>query len=272
MVASPSATPRSKLVLYVFGGIALLTLALGLDAMFRGAPGDRKSPLLVHCAASLKKAMTAVAADYQRETGAEVELTFGGSQTLLANIAVTSRGDLFLPADDSYLVPARAKNLVASTVPLAEQTAVLAVQHGNPKGLHTLADLRVSSATLSQADPDAAAIGKLVRDATAASGLWLVISNHVTVFKPTVTDSANDVKLGAVDAAIVWDSMQGQYAGLEFVRAPELAPVKAKIAIAVLNCSAQRQVAEKFARYVATPEKGLRQFEANGFQVSATPR
>jgi molybdenum ABC transporter molybdate-binding protein len=272
MVASPSATPRSKPVLYVFGVIALLTLALGLGAMFRGPAPGKSPPLLVHCAASLKAAMTAIAADYQRETGTSVELTFGGSQTLLANIDITRRGDLFLPADDSYLTPARAKNLIASTIPLAEQTAVLAVQRGNPKGLRTLADLRNSSAALSQADPDAAAIGKLVRDATTASGLWLVISNRVSVFKPTVTDSANDVKLGAVDAAIVWDSMQGQYPGLEFVRAPELAQVKAKIAIAVLNCSAQRQASEEFARYVATPEKGLRRFEANGFHMSATPR
>ena len=45
-----------------------------------------------------------------------------------------------------------------------------------------------------------------------------MLSNQTVVFKPTVVDAANDVKLGAVDAAIVWDSMAKQYPDLEFVR------------------------------------------------------
>ena len=44
--------------------------------------------------------MEKIAADYSRETGVAVVLSLGGSQTLLANIAITQRGDLYLPADD----------------------------------------------------------------------------------------------------------------------------------------------------------------------------
>ncbi len=259
-------TPRSRSVLLLFAGIVVFTLLLGLVATFRNVPDTETAPLMVHCAASLKTVMTEIAEVYERETGSRVELSFGGSQTLLANIAISHRGDLFLPADDSYVSMAQQKGLIANTFALAEQTAVLAVQKGNPKHIHSLQDVRNSTLTLSQANPDAAAIGKLLREATMSNGLWQSLSNHTKVFKPTVIDAANDVKLGAVDAAVVWDSMQNQYPNLDFVRAPELESVKAKVAISVLQCSAQPEAAEKFARYVAATNQGMRQFESNGFR------
>lgn len=272
MPGSVTSAPRSKPVLYAFGAVALLTLAFGLIVAFKsGAKRDRQA-LFVHCAASLKPVMTAIAADYERENGSRIELSFGGSQTLLANISIARRGDLFLPADDSYIAVAREKNLVSTVLPVAEQAAILVVRSGNPNGIVSLESFRKSKLQLSQANPEAAAIGKLVRQALQAGGLWQMLSNRTTVFKPTVTDAANDVKLGAVDAAIVWDSMQQQYPGLEFIRAPELAGIKATIAVAVLNCASDSAAAEKFAHYIAEPQKGLRQFQAHGFRTTTTRR
>ena len=186
---------------------------------------------------------------------------------MLANIEITKRGDLYLPADDSYLALAREKKLIRETFPLAEQVAVLAVPKGNPKRIHTLAGFRDSSLRLSQANPDTAAVGKLLRAATEASGLWQVLSNRTVVFKPTVVDAANDVKLGAVDAAIVWDSMEKQYPDLEFIRLRELKNVRAKVAVSVLECSVQPEAALKFARFIAAPDQGLKRFTQNGFAL-----
>ncbi|HWN93749.1 MAG TPA: molybdate ABC transporter substrate-binding protein [Methylomirabilota bacterium] len=272
MPSPTPAAPRSMPVLILFGGIAFLTLVFGLIAAFYAGSPAKNAPLLVHCAASLKTVATEIAAAYERDTGVRIELSFGGSQTLLANISISQRGDLFLPADDSYIALAREKNLVTSTFSVAEQSAVIAVQKGNPKRIRSLADFRNASLTLSQANPEAAAIGKLLRETTAVGGLWQSLSNRAKVFKPTVIDAANDVKLGAVDAAVVWDSMQKQYPDLDFVRAPELENVKAKVAISVLKCSAQSEAAEGFARYVAAPEHGMRHFQTNGFRpLPASP-
>ena len=57
------------------------------------------------------------------------------------NAELTKKGDLFIPADDSYLKVARAKNLIAESIPLARMSPVLAVAKGNPKGIHSLGDL-----------------------------------------------------------------------------------------------------------------------------------
>lgn len=252
-------------VLFLFFGIVLFTLTFGIVVLLMNPDHAGARPLLVYCAASLKAPMEKIAADYLRETGIAVELSLGGSQTLLANISISQRGDLYLPADDSYIALAREKNLIVESWPLAEQAAVIAVPKGNPKRIHSLADFANSSLRLSQANPDTAAIGKLLR--AQQSSLWTTLSNRTVVFKPNVVDAANDVKLGAVDAAIIWDSMQQQYPDLEFIRSPELEAVKAKVAVSVLKCSEQPEAAQKFARYIAARDKGLKHFEQNGFTV-----
>src|ERR1043166_933446 len=267
MPVNNSNVPRSQPVLLFFAAIVAITMTFGVVALLRTpGTGKRKSPaLLIHGAASLKIPMEQIAADYLGETGTRVELSFGGSQTLLANIQITHHGDLYLPADDSYLTLAREKKLIKETFPLAEQTAVLAVAKGNPKQIRALADFRDSPFTLSQAKPDTAAIGKLVRAATEANGLWTALRSRTAVLKPAVTDAANDVKLGAVDAAFVWDSMARQYPDLEFIRLSELENVRAKVAVGVLNCSKQHDAAFAFARFIAAPEKGSKRFQQNGF-------
>lgn len=272
MPVTDTPAPRSKPVLFLFLGIVVLTLTFGVVALLRGPGTGSKElrPLLVYGAASLKAPLEQIAADYLDATGVRAELSFGGSQTLLANIEITKRGDVYLPADDSYLALAREKKLIGQTFSLAEQTAVLAVPKGNPKRIRSLNQLRDSTIRLSQANPDTAAIGKLLRTATEASGLWPMLSNRTVVFKPNVVDAANDVKLGAVDAAIVWDSMEQLYPDLEFIRLRELESVRAKVAVGVLQCSDQPEAALKFARFLAAPQKGLRRFKENGFAVGTS--
>src|SRR5437764_2209378 len=79
---------------------------------------DRR-PLTVYCAAGVRGPVEAAAQEYEAEYGVPVHLTYGGSETLLANIEVGKRGDLYVPGDDSYLDQARARGLVDEDIPLA---------------------------------------------------------------------------------------------------------------------------------------------------------
>jgi ABC-type molybdate transport system substrate-binding protein len=185
---------------------------------------------------------------------------------LLANIALTSRGDLYIPADDSYLDGARKKDLIKEVIPLAEMNAVLALKKGSLTNIHSLHDLATNSVTLAQANPDAAAIGKLMRERL-SKGDWDLLQRHTTVSKPSVTEVANDVKLGTVGGAFIWDAMAPQYAELQIVRLPELEPVKARVALAVLHCSKQPTAALRFARFLSARDKGLKEFERNGYKT-----
>jgi molybdate transport system substrate-binding protein len=102
---------------------------------------------------------------------------------------------------------------------------------------------------VSQAGPDAAAIGKLTREALSSGGAWDKLHGKTTVYKTTVNEVANDVKVGAVDAGIVFDAVLHDYDTLEAVAISELADVKAHVAVAVLSGSKQG-AGESLARYI----------------------
>lgn len=224
-------------------------------------------PLLVLCAASNLGVMEAIRADYEREFGAVVQLQYGASQTLLAGLDVSRTGDVYLPADESYLATAAGRGLIGETFSLGRMKAVVAVAKGNPKGIHKLDDLLRTDVRVAQASPDSAAIGKLTRAALESQSLWEPLAAHTKVFKTNVNEVANDVKIGAVDAGIVFNVVLHDYDALEPVELPELASAQATVAAAVLRTSRHADRALHFARYLAASDRGQQRYREFGFAV-----
>jgi molybdenum ABC transporter molybdate-binding protein len=249
--------------------IASVLLLTGLVALLAFDPNRQKvsgRPLRVYCAAGIRQPVEAAARAYEQEFSVRVELEYGGSQTLLAKMALSKVGDLYIPADDSYVDLARKRELIDEVIPLADMTPVLAVHAGNPKQVRSLADLLERDLRVAQANPDAAAVGKLTRELLLKAGQWKALEKRTAVFKATVNDVANDIKLGAVDAGIVWDATVRQYPELQQVEAPELAGQSAHISVAVMRSCDEPPAALRFARYLAAPERGLPEFERSGFR------
>jgi molybdenum ABC transporter molybdate-binding protein len=245
-------------------GLLAVLVALLLWSPDEGADGD--GPVVVYCAAGIKASVEAVAKEYEAKYGVPVQIQYGASATLLANVEVSRRGDLYLPADDSYIETARAKGLLAETIPLATMRPVLAVPRGNPRGITSLGGLLREDVRIAQANPDAAAVGKLTRDALTRSGHWEAVGRRTTVYKPTVNDVANDVQLGTVDAGFVWDALVRQVPGLEAVPLPELDGTRAHVSVGVLASCTQPAAALRFARYLGARDRGLVEFERCGFE------
>lgn len=231
-------------------------------ALLRPPAPEVEAPLLVYCAAGLRPAVEAAAKAYDRE----VQLQYGGSQTLLANAELTRQGDLYIPADESYLALARGKGLTVESMPLARMRPVVAVPKGNPKAVRSLADLMRPEIRVAQANPDAAAIGKLVRAALDAKGAWAALQAKTLVFKPTVNEVANDLKLGTADAGFLWDATVKQYPELEALELPELAGLQSQIPVAVLKTAARPAAALRFARFLSAKDRGLKEFERFGYR------
>lgn len=253
---------RASRVLF---GAALGAAGVLLWQLTEPAPSSR--PVLVYCGAAMRAPVEAAAQAYERETGGRVELQYGGSQTLLASLELSKTGDLYLPGDDGYLDKARAKSLLDETLPLGGMTAVLAVKKGNPKKVAALEDLLREDVRVVQANPEAAAIGKLVQGLLTKAGRWEPLKAKTLVFKPTVHEVGNDLKLGAADAGFLWDAVLGQYPDLEAVALPELKGAEASISVAVLRSTADAAGALRFARWLAARDRGLPEFRRAGFRV-----
>jgi ABC-type molybdate transport system substrate-binding protein len=216
--------------------------------------------LTVYCAAGIKKPVEAAAAAYRKEFGVAVELQYGGTASLLSAIRVAKKGDLFVAADDGAIADAKKLGVVREVLPLVKQTPVIAVMKGNPKAIRSLDDLLKDGVKFALANPESASIGRVTKQLLAAR--WEAFSAKAAVLKPTVMDIATDVTIGAVDAAIVWDSTASQFPQLEAVRFTDTAE---NASVAVLAASAQPTAALKFARYLTAPEKGGPIFAAQGF-------
>lgn len=232
----------------------------------QGERGAREG-LLFYCAAGIKPPVEEIARLYEEEYGVPIRISYGGSGTLLANLSVSAVGDLYLAADETYIDLAREKAITKEVIPLAYTVPVIAAAKGNPKGIASIEDLLREDVTYSLANPDAASVGQITRELLEISGHWNTIRDSVRVLKPTVNDVANDVKLGAVDAGIVWDITVQQYEDLEIVRVPELDEGRVQITVAALTTSRTPTEALRFARYLGARDRGLPIFEKYGYDI-----
>ncbi len=227
-----------------------------------GAAG--KSGIEILCAAALRVPVEEAARLYEAEGLGKVYLQFGGSQAMLSALEVSGKGDVFLPADGSYVTTAEAKGLVRETVALAGMKAVIAVASGNPRGVHSMEDLHRDGVRVVLANPELAAISQLASKALPAQ-TWQALASRAVAMKPTVNDVANDIVLGAADAGIVWDVTVRQTQGLEAVAVLELEPAKGQAAGAVAAAGTQPAAALRFLRWLASPEKGGPVFSKHGY-------
>ncbi len=249
------------------GSVAVLAVLVFLLYLESRPPADAPfgRPLRVYCAAALKPVMEAIAVDYQRETGQSVEIEFGDSGKMLGQVTIRPDGDLFLPADDSYVRLAEEKGLVAQAIPLCRMRAVILSRPGNPYRVETIDDLLKPGLRVGIANPDRAAIGKVVRDHLAKLGRWDALAARLTAQHLNVTDAANAVQLGSTDATIVWDSVALNYPDLAVVKVTELDGAVGKVELAVLSSAPDAEAALRFARYVSASDRGLSHFRRAGF-------
>ena len=250
--------------------VAVTLAAIGAMLLLSGC-GDRsqdgENALLLYCAAGMRRPVDEAVKKYQQVYGVRIDVQYGGSGTLLSSLQVAKRGDLYLAADNSYIEKAREKGLVAEALPLAHLKPVVAVARGNPAGVATLQHLLSPKLRVALANPDAAAIGRITKKVAGRLGVWEQLKANAKVFKPTVTDLVNDIVLGTVDAAVVWDATANQYGEVDAVVVPSLAQEEWQVTIGVLTASKQPTESLRLARYLAARDRGLIRFQHHGFDI-----
>jgi len=253
--------------------VVLAVLLGALWALQQSARQDHYAERLVfYCAAGIKQPVEAAIAayeDYYRETHGKdvlIDVRYGGSGTLLSQLQVAGDADLYLAADVSYLDRAREQGLVRETIPLAEMTPVIGLAEGQSASIRSLQDLLDGNFRYGLGTQDGPAIGQVARSAVERLGQWEAFERGAAVMKPTVNDLGTDVQIGALDAAIVWDTIARQF-GLDYVNDPALDEESVEITVGVTAASDQPTAALHFARFLAAPGKGAEHFEASGYRV-----
>ena len=225
--------------------------------------------LIIFCAAGMRLPVEAIRQAFEKECGIRVDVQYGGSNTLLSQMQVSRKADLYLAADRMYVERARELGLIREILPIAHMVPVIAVPEGNPKQIASIDQLLQSGIRLALGNPDQAAIGKAARKALVRSGHWDRLEQQARehgVFKPTVPDVANTVKVGSVDAGIIWSATASQIDGIDGVRVPELDAGASLICIGVAADTTASADALNFARYLTGSNAGLSVFDTLGYE------
>ncbi|MBI1831643.1 MAG: molybdate ABC transporter substrate-binding protein, partial [Planctomycetes bacterium] len=210
----------------------------------------------------------AIAKEYEKDYGQRVEVRFGPSQTILSSFELTQKGDLFLPADDSYIQIAKDKGLVrgGDIFNLARMVAVVIVRPDFPRKMETWDDFIAKDNKIGLANLEAAAISKVLKRQLQVAKLWKTMEDHQPSYLGNVNEVFNSVhNVKSVDVGIIWDVIAKPHASAKVVKLKELENVQARVQIAIAKNTTQRDNAIHFIRYLRAEDKGYPHLAKQGF-------
>lgn len=217
-----------------------------------------KGGLVVLAGAGLRAPMEACRKEFERRHKAPVRIVYGGSQCLLAQIAITYRNaliDVYAPGEEFYAKQARDRGFVTTYKPMAYFVPVIMVREGNPKGIRTLQDLAKPGLRVGIGEQKACAIGKTTQDLLKKHGLTEKVKRNVVMHTAMAPELGNAVKLGSIDATINWDAVAAGYEdGADIVPIPAAQNIAVRSSMGILKNAKDMRLARQFMDFVTGPE------------------
>lgn len=182
------------------GAFAVLAAACGPNAT--AAEGQK---LRILCGSSMSEPLKKLAPDFEKESGAGVELTFGGCETLLPQVELGAPADVFV-GHAPFADKLKEKGL------REEQKAVLGalrptvvVPKGNPKGIHDLRDLARADVKVGLPDARYSTCGEMFENAMTKLQLMDGIRARTVYTSRAHQELATALQTGNVDVVVVWN-------------------------------------------------------------------
>jgi molybdate transport system substrate-binding protein len=186
-----------------------LAAVLGSSVLALAAPVRAQDVPVVAAAADLQFALSEVAKAFTKETKREVKLTFGSSGNYFRQIQQGGPFQMFLSADEPFVLDLAAKGLTVGDGTLyARGRIVIIASHGSLlkvdgelAGLKAaLADGRIKKFAI--ANPEHAPYGRRAEEALRHIGVWDAINDKL-VFGENVAQAAQFATSGAAQGGII---------------------------------------------------------------------
>lgn len=246
----------------------LVTITLSLTGVVAQATGKA---LTVFCGAASKPAMEEAAKLYENRTNTRINLLFGGSGTMLSQMKLSKRGDVFIPGSPDYMTKAERDGMIdPKTIKiLAYLVPAIGVQPGNPKGIRALADLARPGVSVAIGAPESVCVGLYAIEILEQAGLRREVMKNVVTHAHSCAAVENLLVMKKVDVVLGWDAFSKWHPGkIETVfLKPHNIPRLAYIPAAVATSSASKETSGNFIEFLASPE-GKKIFEKWGYITS----
>jgi molybdate transport system substrate-binding protein len=228
--------------------------------------------LRIAAAADLQFALPDLAAQYEKQSGAKLAITYGSSGSFFAQIQNGAPFDLFLSADLDYpkkLVDAGFAD-ADSLVTYAQGHLVIWLPPDSPldlkaAGFRTLLDPRIEKIAI--ANPEHAPYGRAAIAAIQDAGLYGMIKSKL-VFGENVSQAAQFVQSGSAQAGLIARSLAlspAMKSGKSYELSGRRFPPIGQAAV-VLKSSPNKQAASAFLEFLKTSEARAI-FERYGFSA-----
>lgn len=252
---------------------AILPLLLVLLVVAGIGAVQAESRIVAFCGSASKPAMEEAARSYEAKTGTKVELLFGGSGTMLAQMKLARKGDVYIPGSPDFMEIAEKQGLVdpATRRILAYLVPAINVQPGNPKNIRVLADLARPGIRVGIGNPESVCVGLYAVEILDRAGLLKEVQPNIITHAPSCDATEALVSLKKVDAVIGWDVFPKWNPGrMEAVfLKPDQLPRLAYIPAAVSSFTKERGLAVGFIDFLASKD-GQAIFAKWGYLSSET--
>lgn len=240
----------------------------GLCVALIGMPVQAKS-LLVFAGAAGKPPIEEAAKLYEQKYGTKVECTFGGSGTLLSQMILARRGDVYVPGSDDFMTTAEEKGAVEKgrRKLICYLMAMICVQKGNPKGIQHLEDLAKPGLRVGIAQPKAVCLGDVALEVFEITGLKEKIWPNIVTQAASCEQTATILKLKQVDAVIGWDVFAKWYPeDIQTIALPKEAQRWRYIPAAVTKFASDAAEAQRFVNFLSS-KVGKAIFKKHGYTI-----
>ena len=220
--------------------------------------------LFVYCGAGMRKPMDEIGLLFEEENGISVNYNYAGSNTLLSQMELTQKGDIYMPGATYYFDVAREKGFTDYEQLIAYHVPVIAVPKGNSANITSLDDLAKSGVKVILGDSKAVAIGKLGDTLLKDNGIYEDVEKNVVARGATVNKLVVYISMDQGDASIIWEDLVVNSEKIESVAINSQNNIIKIIPIGTLSFSNKNDAAKKFVDFVAS-DKGKTIFEKHGF-------
>ncbi len=234
-----------------------------------GTTGTPQGSILVFAGAGLKAPLDEIGPAFTQKYGIAVQYNYGGAGTLVSQMNLTRKGDVFMPGSTTEFQTARDQGLVTTNQLVAYHVPVIAVQKGNPKNITSLKDFARPGLKIALGDANATAIGKAGAKMFKQQNITAAVEKNVVTRTPTINELTVIMNLGQADAALLTLD-QIDDTKVDAITIPVKDNAVLITPIGVTTYSQNTDAAGKFVAYVASDE-GKAFFAKHNFPIYPDP-
>ena len=205
-----------------------------------------------------KPAMDDINKLFTKKTGVEIFANYGGSGSILSQMKLAKRGDIYLCGSPDFMEKAKKENLVYpdSEKIIAYLIPAINVPKGNPKNINSLHDLTEKDVQLIIGNPRFVCLGLYAVEIFEANHVSALIKPKIKSYTESCERTANIIALGGADAVMGWKVFQEWNPNKiqTILLKPKELPRISYIPIAVSTFTSNRKLAEEYLQFVVSPE------------------